>query len=125
LWESEKDHLAHRLRLQVERPVRNEGVIQDAFSFPQLAQNSVRAVQRDARNEREIRDGLNSEAAKEDEGDITGYRNEAAEEEDDSETEDIEDKEADKALRWLEMEWESLAKVLMKTDSETHWDVVY
>jgi len=117
--------LAHCLRLQVERPVRNEGVIQDVFSFPQLAQNSVRAVQSDARNEREIRDGLNSEAAKEDEGDTTGYRNEAAEEEDDSEIEDIEDKEADKALRWLEMEWESLAKILMKTDSETRWDVVY
>lgn len=100
-------------------------MIQDAFSFPQLAQNSVRAVQCDARNESEIRDGLNSEAAKEDEGDTAGYRNEAAEEEDGSEVEDIEDKEADKALQWLGMEWESLAKILMKTDSETHWDVVY
>ncbi len=101
--------MAHHLRLQVERPVRN--------------------VQSDARNEREIRDGLNSEAAKKDEGDTTEYRNEAAEEEDDSEVEDIEDKEADKeadkALRWLEMEWESLAKILMKTDLETQWDVIY
>ena len=79
-------------------------MIQDAFSFSQLAQNSVRAVQSDARNESEIRDGLNSEAAKEDEEDTAGYRNEAAEEKDDSEVENIEDKEADKALRWLEME---------------------
>jgi len=95
--------LTHRLRLQVKRSVRNEGVIQDAFSFSQLAQNSVRVVQSDARNEREIRDGLNSKAAKKDEEDTTEYRNEAAEEKDDSEVENIEDKEADKALRWLEM----------------------
>ena len=119
MWESEKEHLAHLLHLPVERPVRNEGAIQDAFSFPQGAQNSVRVVQSDARKKREIRDGLNSEAAKEDEGDTKGYRNEAAEEEDDSEVE------VDEALRWLEMEWESLAKILMKTDSETHWDAVY
>jgi len=48
---------------------------------------------------REIQDDLNSKAAKKDEEDTTEYRNEAAEEKDDSEVENIEDKEADKALR--------------------------
>ncbi len=109
----------------MKRSVRNESVIQDVFSFSQLAQNSVRVVQSDARNEREIRDDLNSKAAKKDEEDTTEYRNEAAEEKDDSEIKNIEDKEADKALRWLEMKWKFLAKILMKTDSETHWNVIY
>jgi len=109
LWESEKEHLAHRLRLQVERPVRNEGTIQDAFSFPQQAQDLIRVAQSDARNEREIWDGLNSEAAMED----------------DSEVDDFKDQEAEEALRWLEVEWKSLAKILMQTDPETHWDEFY
>ncbi len=109
----------------MKRSVKNESVIQNVFSFSQLAQNSVRVVQSDAQNESEIRDNLNSKAAKKDEKDTAEYRNEAAEEKDDSEVENIEDKEADKALWWLEMKWKSLAKILMKTDSETHWDVIY
>ncbi len=55
-----------------------------------------------------------------DERDTTGNRKKAAEKKDNSEMNDIEDKEAEKALRWLEMKWKSLTKTLMKTDSETH-----
>ncbi len=109
----------------MKRSVRNESVIQDVFSFSQLAQNSVRVVQSDAQNESKIQDNLNSKAAKKDEEDTAEYRNEAAEEKDDSEVENIENKEADKALWWLEMKWKFLAKILMKTDSETHWNVIY
>ena len=68
---------------------------------------------------------MNSKAANKDEEDTIKYREKAAEEKDDSEVDDIEGKEAKKALRWLELEWESLAKILMKTDSETHWNEVY
>jgi len=117
--------LAHLLQLQVERPVRNEGRIQDAFSFPQQAHDSIRVAQSDARNEREIRDGLDSEAAMEDEGDIIGYGKEVAKEEDDSEVDDFEDQETEEALQWLEVEWKSLAKILMQTDPETHRDGIY
>ena len=67
---------------------------------------------------------MNSKAAKKDEEDTIKYREKAAEEKNDSEVDDIEDKEAEEALRWLELEWESLAKILMKTDSETHWNEV-
>ena len=97
----------------MKRSVRNESVIQDVFSFSQLAQNSVRVIQSDAWNESEIRDDLNSKAVKKDKEDTTEYKNEAAEKKNDSKVENIEDKEADKALWWLEMKWEFLTKIFI------------
>lgn len=83
----------------MKRSVRNESTIQDVFSFSQRAQNSIRVAQSDAQNKREIRNNLNSKAAMKDERDTTEYRKKAAEEKDDSEVNDIEDKEAEKALQ--------------------------
>lgn len=106
LWESEKEYLAQLLHLKVERPVRNEDAIRDASSFPQRAQGSAKVAQHDPRSERGVRDNLKSDNLKSDaarkmEGDTTGHRREAAEEIDDSEVDDIEDRETEKALQWL------------------------
>ena len=73
-----------------------------------------------------MRNDLKSDAATKNE-DIGGYRREAAaaEEQDDSEVDDVEDREIDEALEWLGTEWECLAKTLRQTDSGISWDDVY
>ena len=125
LWESEKEHLAQLLHLKVERPVRNENVIRDASSISQQAQGSAKVAQSDSRSVRDVRDNPEPDAVRNIEGDVTGQRREAAEEKNDSEVDDIEDRETDKALRWLGAEWESLAKILRQRDSEVFWEDVY
>ena len=98
--------------------MRNKDVIRDASSFPQRAQGSAKVAQSDPRSQREVRDDLKTDAAVENEGDTTGHRREAAEEEDNSEVDDIEDRETEEALQWLGAEWESLTKFLRQRDSE-------
>lgn len=63
-----------------------------------------------------MRDDLTSDAVRIHEGDTTGHRREAVEEKDDSEIDDVEDRETEEALRWLEGEWESITKILRKSD---------
>lgn len=125
LWESEKGHLAQLLQLSVESPVRNEAAIRDASSLPQRAQGSATVAQSDPRIERVVRDDLTSDAARIHEGDTTGHRREAAEEKDDNEVDDVEDRETEEALRWLEGEWESITKILRKSDPGVYWENGY
>ena len=117
--------MAHLLQLKVNRPVRNEDVIQDSFSFRQRAPDSVRVIRSYPQNEKQVRDDLKLEAAKKDEGDTTRYRREAAEEKTDSEVEDVENKETEEALRGLRAEWEALAKILRQRDPDIYWDEIY
>ena len=79
----------------------------------------------DLQNEREVCDDLKSVAVGENVGDSTGYTMELAEEKDDNELDEIEDKETEKALKWLGVEWDSLAKILKQRDSEIYWEDVY
>jgi hypothetical protein len=96
------------------RPVSNEDAIRDAFSFPQRAQGSAKMAHSDLRNESEVCDNVKSGAVRENAGDTTGYRREAAKE-----------KETEEALEWLGAEWGSLAKILRQRDSEVYWEDVY
>lgn len=121
LWQSEKEHLAQLLHLKVERPVRNEDANRDASLFPQRARDSAKVAHSD---EREVRDDPRSDAAREN-GVITRYRTEAAQEKDDSEVDDNQDRETEEALKWLGDEWESLTRVLKRTDLGIHWEDVY
>ena len=117
--------MAQLLHLKMERTVRNEDAIRDAFSFPQRAQGSAKVARSDPRSEREVRNDLKSDAVRKNEGDITGYRREAAEEKDDGEVDDVEDSETEEALHWLEAKWKSLVKILRQIDSEISWEDVY
>ena len=86
LWESEKEHLSQLLPLRLERPVRNENATRDASLFPQQIQGLAKVTYSDPRSEREVRDDL---------------KRDAAEEKDESEVDDIEDRETEEALKWL------------------------
>lgn len=79
----------------------------------------------DLRNESEVCGDSKSGAVKENAGDTSRYTREAAEEKDDSELDEIEDRETEEALEWLGAEWGSLAKILKQTDSEINWEDVY
>jgi hypothetical protein len=79
----------------------------------------------DLRNESEICGDSKSGAAKENAEDTSGYTREATEEKDDSELDEVEDRETEKALEWLGAEWGLLAKILKQTDSEIYWEDVY
>jgi len=125
LWESEKEHLAQLLYLKLDRPVSNKDAIRDAFSSPERAQGSAKMAHSDLRNESEVCGDSKSGAVKENAGDTSRYTREAAEEKDDSELDEIEDRETEEALEWLGAEWGSLAKILKQTDSEINWEDVY
>lgn len=79
----------------------------------------------DIRKEREVSDDLKSGVISENEGDTMGYARELAEQKDDSEVDEIEDRETEEALEWLTAEWDSLAKILRQRDSEFFWEDVY
>lgn len=113
------------LYLKLDRPVSNKDAIRDAFSPPERAQGSAKMAHSDLRNESKVYGDSNSGAVKENAGDTSGYTKEAAEEKDGSELDEIEDRETEVALEWLEAEWGSLAKILKRTDSEIYWEDVY
>ncbi len=97
----------------------NKHAIRDAFLSSQRAQDSTEMTQSDSPKEREIRNDLKSSAVRENN---TEYRRGAVE---DSELDEIEDEKSDKALQWLEVEWDSLAKILRQTDPDVDWEDVY
>jgi len=105
--------------------VSNEDAIRDAFPSPQRAQGSAKMAHSDLRNESEVCNDLKSGAVRENAGNTTGYRREAAKEKDDSESDEVEDRETEEALEWLGAEWGSLAKILRQRDSEIDWEDVY
>lgn len=85
----------------------NKHALRDAFLSPQ--QVSTKMTRSDLRNVENN----------------TEYRKGTTEEKNDSESDEIEDRETDKALQWLEVEWESLAKILRRTRPEMYWENVY
>ena len=104
--------MAQLLQLELEKPVSNEDAIQEVFSSSQQAQGSAKMAHSDLRNESEVSDELKSGPVRENAGNITGYTSEAVEEKDDSELDEIEDRETEEALNWLGAEWGSLTKIL-------------
>lgn len=72
-----------------------------------------------------VRDELRPDAAKKDEGGITGPRMEVAEETSDRELDDDRGPETDKAREWLEAEWELIVKFLRERDSGMVWEERY
>ena len=125
MWESEKEHLAHLLQLKVERHLRNEEAVQDCTSSGQRAKVSGRLSQNHPPNGRKLRAELYSEAAKQAEGNTREHGRVGVEEKEDSEEEDIEEKETEKALQWLKAEWASLLESLRQRDSEIGSDEDY
>jgi len=117
--------LAQLLHLKLEEPVSNKDIIRNVFSSPQRAQESARMAHSNLRNKSEVCDDPKSGAVRENAGDTTRYTREAAEEKDDSELDEIEDRETEEALKRLGVEWGSLAKILKQTDSEIYWEDVY
>lgn len=71
----------------------------NVFSPPQQAQGSAE-IHNDLRNESEVGDDLESGPIREN-ADTTIYTREAVEEKDDSELNEIEDRETGNALKWL------------------------
>lgn len=112
--------MAQLLHLELERSESIEDAIRGAFSSAQRGQGPVKIAHSDLQNEREICDDLKSVAAGEDVGDSTGYTMELAEKKDDNELDEVEDKETEEALKWLEVEWDSLAKILKQRDPEIY-----
>jgi len=117
--------LAQLLYLKLNRPVSNKDAIRDAFSSLERAQGLAKMAHSDLRNESEVCDDSKSSAVKENAGDTSGYTREAAKEKDDSELDEIEDRETEKALEWLGAEWGPLAKILRQRDPEIYWEDVY
>lgn len=114
--------MARLLHIKVERSLRNQVAIQDAFSVLDRAHDLVNVAQSKLRSDREVCEDLKMDGAGRSKGDMTAYRRKAVEEKDDSEVNDTEDREVENALRWLRDEWESLAKILRQTDSGIDWD---
>jgi len=117
--------LAQLLYLKLDKLVSNKNAIQDAFSSSKRTQGSTKMAHNDLRNESEICDDSKSNAIKKNARDISKYTKKVAEEKDDSELDEIEDRETKKALEWLEVEWDSLAKILKQTNSKIYWKNVY
>jgi len=84
--------------------VSNKYAIRDAFLSSQRAQDSTKITQSDLRNEKETRDDLKSNAIKRNVENYTRYKREATKEKDNSELDEIEDRETKKALQWLGVE---------------------
>ncbi len=125
LWESEKEHLAHLLQLKVERLTQNEAAVQDGLLSGQRAKGLGRLRQNYPPNGRKVRAELEMEAAKQVGGNTREHKRVGVEEKEDSEEDNIEDRETEKALQWLAAEWASLLKDLRELDSEISWDEDY
>lgn len=117
--------MAHLLQLKVERLLQNEATVQDGLLSGQRAKGLGRLGQNYPPNGRKVRAELEMEAAKQVEGNTREYKRVGVEEKEDSEEENIEDKETEKALQWLAAEWASLLKDLGELDSEISWDEDY
>ncbi len=123
LWESEIEYLADLLK--VERPARNKNPIHDASSRGLRAQDLVMPAQGYTPIKKQVQNGPKSKAAEKDDGGGTGYGSGAAQEKDDGEAEEIEEEETDREIRWLEAEWDSLAKIWRQMDPDFHWNDAY
>lgn len=121
LWESEKEYIADLLK--VERLAGDKNAIQDTSSYRQRAQNQSGPPPHPLGNRKHVCDELRSEVRKEDQEDA-GCGKKVAKESD-SEAEDIEDQETEKAIEWLGAEWRSIVQILRQRDSNIDWDDVY
>jgi len=82
----------------------NKDAIRNAFLSLERAQGLTKMTHNDLRNESKICDDSKSSAIKKNAKDTSRYTREATKEKDDNELDEIEDKEIEEALEWLEVE---------------------
>jgi len=90
--------LAQLLYLKLNKLVSNKNAIQDAFLSLKRTQNLTKMTHNDLRNESKICDDLKSNAIKKNARNTSRYTKKVAKEKDDSELNEIKDRETKKAL---------------------------
>jgi len=82
--------------------VSNKNTIRNAFLSLQQAQDLTKIAYNNLRNKSKICNNLKSNAIRENTEDTTKYKREAANEKDDNQSNEVENREIEKILEWLE-----------------------